>query len=144
MVRSAGVAPASPEWKSGILLLEDDRIVKMKTNTAASPVMDSHPQECFTADLSVFQAHLPWRDTYILYHHARPLVCISCQGGKSDNAMPSVDRHKTTHLTWFPQTATVIAVARLQTFPSGTMDCSDRSTRRQLPLAAGFSHPCVV
>lgn len=30
-----------------------------KTNTAASPVMDSHPQDDFSADLSVFQAHLP-------------------------------------------------------------------------------------
>jgi hypothetical protein len=28
LVRSAGLAPAFPEWKSGILLLDDDRIVK--------------------------------------------------------------------------------------------------------------------
>ena len=62
MVRPAGLAPAFPEWKSGILLLDDDRIVKMKTNTAASPVMDSHPQDNFSADLSVFQAHLPWHE----------------------------------------------------------------------------------
>ena len=34
----------------------------MKTNTAASPEEDSHPQENFTADLSVFQAHLPGHD----------------------------------------------------------------------------------
>ena len=66
MVRSAGLAPAFPEWKSGILLLDDDRIVKMKTNTAASPVMDSHPQDNFSADLSVFQAHLPWHKLYII------------------------------------------------------------------------------
>ena len=26
MVRSAGLAPASPDWHSGILLLDDDRI----------------------------------------------------------------------------------------------------------------------
>lgn len=31
----------------------------MKTNTTASSVKDSHPLEDFTADLSVFQAHLP-------------------------------------------------------------------------------------
>jgi len=37
----------------------------MKTNTAANPVMDSHPQENFSADLSVFQAHLPWQFIYI-------------------------------------------------------------------------------
>ena len=34
-------------------------IEPMKTNTTASPVMDSHPLENFTADFSVFQAHLP-------------------------------------------------------------------------------------
>ena len=28
MVRPAGLAPAFPDWKSGILLLDDDRIVK--------------------------------------------------------------------------------------------------------------------
>jgi len=39
---------------------------KMKTNTAASPVKDSHPQENFSADLSVFQAHLPWHEPLIL------------------------------------------------------------------------------
>ena len=44
----------------------------MKTNTAASPVRNSHPQEIFTADLSVFQAHLPcWHDS--LYHVMRSL-----------------------------------------------------------------------
>jgi hypothetical protein len=37
---------------------------KLKTNTAASPVMDSHPQENFSADLSVIQAHLPWHELY--------------------------------------------------------------------------------
>jgi hypothetical protein len=26
MVRSAGVAPASPDWHTGILLLNDDRV----------------------------------------------------------------------------------------------------------------------
>jgi hypothetical protein len=33
--------------------------MNLKTNTAASPVMDSHPQDDFSADVSVFQAHLP-------------------------------------------------------------------------------------
>jgi hypothetical protein len=36
-------------------------IEPMKTNTTASPVKDSHPLEIFSADLSVFQAHLPWQ-----------------------------------------------------------------------------------
>jgi hypothetical protein len=36
------------------------------TNTATSPVMDSYPQENFSADLSVFQAHLP-ASTYLSY-----------------------------------------------------------------------------
>lgn len=60
MVRSAGLAPAFPEWKSGVLLLDDDRNTSIKTNTATSPVMDWYPQDDFSADLSVFQAHLPW------------------------------------------------------------------------------------
>jgi hypothetical protein len=56
--------------------------VKMKTNTAASPMMDSHPQENFSADLSVFQAHLPWHELYIntscrslwlIYHPGRKI-----------------------------------------------------------------------
>jgi hypothetical protein len=28
MVRPAGIAPAFPDWKSGILLLDDDRVIK--------------------------------------------------------------------------------------------------------------------
>ena len=68
--RPAGLAPAFPDWKSGILLLDDDRFVNMITNTAASPVMDSHPQEDFSADLSVFQAHLAWQ----IHRTAKPLV----------------------------------------------------------------------
>ncbi len=82
MVRPAGLAPAFPEWKSGILLLDDDRIMKMKPNTAASPVMDSHPQENFSADLSVFQAHLPWQELYINKVMPKPLVCLSSRAVK--------------------------------------------------------------
>lgn len=33
-----------------------------RTNTAANSDLSSHPQDCFTADLSVFQAHLPVHD----------------------------------------------------------------------------------
>jgi hypothetical protein len=44
----------------------------MKTNTAASPVRNSHPQDIFTADLSVFQAHLPCCHDSI-YHVMRSL-----------------------------------------------------------------------
>jgi hypothetical protein len=54
----------------------------MKTNTAASPVMDSHPQENFSADLSVFQAHLPWHELY-KYSHAEASGLSIFQGGKS-------------------------------------------------------------
>jgi hypothetical protein len=50
----------------------------MKTNTAASPVMDSHPQENFTADLSVFQAHLPSHVIDIIM--LKPLVCDMSPG----------------------------------------------------------------
>lgn len=53
---------------------------KMKANTAASPVMDSHPQECFTADLSVFQAHLPRHDRYDIIM-IKPLVYINRRAG---------------------------------------------------------------
>ena len=81
-MRPAGLAPAFPDWKPGILLLDDDRIVKMKTNTAASPVMDSHPQENFSADLSVFQAHLPWHELY-QYSHVEAFGLYIFQGGES-------------------------------------------------------------
>ena len=43
-----------------------------RTNTAASPVKDSHPQDDFTADVSVFQAHLPC-------HEIRSISCKACQ-----------------------------------------------------------------
>ena len=53
MVRSAGLAPASPDWQPGILLLDDDRMGgasrsaraaydKKRTNTAAFLVKDTH------------------------------------------------------------------------------------------------------
>jgi hypothetical protein len=53
----------------------------LKTNTAASPVRNSHPQEIFTADLSVFQAHLP-AQADILYHAMRSLWFEICAPGR--------------------------------------------------------------
>jgi len=119
MVRPAGLAPAFPEWKSGILLLDDDRIVKLKTNTAASPVMDSHPQENFSADLSVFQAHLPWHELYINTVMSKPLVCISSRAGNRDNAGPSASHGFMTRLTVDSRAATVIAVDHSQSVSLG-------------------------
>ena len=55
MVRSAGIAPASPDWHSGILLLNDDRKMsgaggdtcaaydKKRTNTAANSELEFAP-----------------------------------------------------------------------------------------------------
>jgi len=76
LVRPAGFAPAFPDWKPDVLLLDDGRMYQMKTNTAASPVMDSHPQDDFSADLSVFQAHLPCHES-IYKFMSKPLVYIS-------------------------------------------------------------------
>ena len=45
------------------LLVFSETLMPLKTNTATSPVMDSHPQDDFSADLSVFQAHLPWHNS---------------------------------------------------------------------------------
>lgn len=61
-VTPTGIAPTVPDWRSGILLLYDDLLMEIKTNSAASPMMDSHPQNDFAADLSVFQAHLLWQE----------------------------------------------------------------------------------
>jgi hypothetical protein len=83
--------------------------VKMKTNTAASPVMDSHPQDNFSADLSVFQAHLPWHELYNRIM-PKPLVYLSSRAGNRDNTDPSANHGFMTHLTVDPRAATVIAV----------------------------------
>src|ERR1043166_91784 len=71
LVRSAGVAPASPDWRSGILLLNDDRTWtqrswfrlrqrKEQDTIAISRLLSNRTRWNFTADLSVFQAHLPF------------------------------------------------------------------------------------
>jgi len=65
MVRSAGVAPASSEWRSGILLLNDGRngaaravmpapLTTKKNKHHCKLGLSSHPLENFTAVLSVF------------------------------------------------------------------------------------------
>ena len=102
MVRSAGIAPASPDWHSGILLLDDDREwaardASLHTRAAydkkeQTPLptrnLSSHPLENFTAVLSVFQAHLPVHD---IASHAKPLDWKS-QGEESDNTDPVASR----------------------------------------------------
>ena len=102
MVRSAGIAPASPDWHSGILLLDDDRKWAARVVTPAphttkkeqTPLptrnLSSHPQEDFTAVLSVFQAHLPVHD---LVSHAKPLDWKS-QGEESGNTDPLASHRK--------------------------------------------------
>jgi hypothetical protein len=88
MERPAGIAPASPEWRSGVLLLDDGRIKGAaqvyysqaglrrsrlkRTNTAVSS-KSSHPQVVFTADLSVFEAHLLSRRHLIQVSTHKPL-----------------------------------------------------------------------
>jgi len=76
LVRSAGIAPASPGWHAGILLLKDDRnraardvtkvhprrIRQKRTNTAASslPKLEGgHTRWIYSADLSVFTGTPP-------------------------------------------------------------------------------------
>ena len=70
MVRSAGLAPASPDWHSSILLLNDDRemwrglsgprrLRQKEQKPLPTRNLSPHPQENFTAVLSVFKAHLP-------------------------------------------------------------------------------------
>ncbi len=143
MERPAGLAPAFPGWKPGVLLLDDGRFGKMKTNTAASPVKDSHPQENFSADLSVFQAHLPWRELYLWrYIFCRSLwFDISSRAWIRDNAGPSASHRLMTRLTVESRGVTVIAVEHSQSFSLDLLDCRPISPRRQLPLAAGFSRP---
>ncbi len=86
MVRSAGVAPASPDWHTGILLLNDDRdgaqprkrdcatvkwraradqgtcsvraLCVQRTNTAAAP-LGAAPAGFLGGSFGVLEAHLP-------------------------------------------------------------------------------------
>lgn len=93
----------------------------MKTNTAASPVKDSHPQEYFSADLSVFQAHLPWHEFYMIYIESRRSLWfdISSRAGTRDNAGPSAGHGFMTRLTVESRAATVIAVEHSQSVSLG-------------------------
>jgi hypothetical protein len=117
----------------------------MKTNTAASPVMDSHPQENFSADLSVFQAHLPWRELY-KYSRAEASGLSIFQGGNRGNTGPSASHGFMTRLTVDSRAATVIAVDHSQSVSLGDYSgLSADSPRRQLLLTAGFFTPgCLV
>ena len=91
----------------------------MNTNTAASPVMDSHPQENFSADLSVFQAHLPWHKTMDYIVMPKPLIYLSSRAGNRDNTGPSASHDFMTHLTVESRAATVIAVDHSQSVSLG-------------------------
>ncbi len=67
------------------------RIRQKRTNTAANSDLSSHPQEDFTAVVSVFQAHLPGhshKDS-----HAKPLDG-KVRGEESDNTDPLASHRK--------------------------------------------------
>ena len=64
--------------------------VTKRTNTAANSDLSSHPQDDFTAVVSVFQAHLPMHD---IASHAKPLDWKS-QGEESDNTDPLASHRK--------------------------------------------------
>jgi hypothetical protein len=72
LVRPAGIAPASPDWHSGILLLNDDRersgaepwlepcaTYDRKERTPLPRWLSVAPAGCFTADVSVFTGTPP-------------------------------------------------------------------------------------
>ena len=82
MVRSAGIAPASPDWHTGILLLNDDRDDEnvgergpvrgpdlarapcvYKERTPLPRRLAPHPQD-FSADVSVFKGTPPGGSLY--------------------------------------------------------------------------------
>lgn len=76
------------------------------------------PAGDFSADLSVFQAHLPGQIDIT----AKPLVCNNSPGRQeSGNAGPLASHNDMTYLTVDPWIATVIAVAHPQSVSRGTM-----------------------
>ena len=56
--------------RRGLQRVRPRRIRQKRTNTAANSDLSSHPQDDFTAVVSVFQAHLPMHD---IASHAKPL-----------------------------------------------------------------------
>ncbi len=142
MERPAGLAPAFPGWKPGVLLLDDGRVVEIKTNTAASPVKDSHPQENFSADLSVFQAHLPWHELYPWrYTFCRSLwFDISSRAWVRDNAGPSASHRLMTRLTVESRGATVIAVEHSQSVFLDLLDCRPIHAPSSVAADGGVFH----
>lgn len=142
MERPAGLAPAFPGWKPGVLLLDDGRFGRIKTNTAASPVKDSHPQENFSADLSVFQAHLPWHELYLSrYTFCRSLwFDISSRAWVRDNAGPSAIHRLMTRLTVESRAATVIAVEHSQSVSLDLLDCRPIHAPSSVAADGGVFH----
>jgi hypothetical protein len=63
MVRPAGIAPASPDWHTGILLLNDGRILKKETPPGAAVEPSARVAECEKKNkhlCSTFQCRTRW------------------------------------------------------------------------------------
>lgn len=91
----------------------------MKTNTAASPVMDSHPQEISRRIFRCFR-HTSRDTNYIWIQSCRSLWFIDLPWrGIRDNTSPSASHGFMTRLTVDSQVATVIAVDHSRSFSPG-------------------------
>jgi hypothetical protein len=83
MVRSAGLAPAFPEWKSGILLLDDDRIVKNENKHRCQSGVGLAPAGKFLGGSFGVSGTPPMAITIYKYSHAKASGLYIFQGGES-------------------------------------------------------------
>ena len=142
MVRPAGLAPAFPDWKSGILLLDDDRIVKNKNKHRCQSGDGLAPAGKFLGGSFGVSGTPPVTRTIYKTVMSKPLVCISSRVGIRDKTGPSASHDLMTHLTVDLRAATVIAVVHSPSVSLGDLlDCRPIPPRRQLLLTAGFFAP---
>jgi hypothetical protein len=119
MERPAGLAPAFPDWKSGILLLEDDRIVINENKHRCQSGDGLAPAGKFLGGSFGVSGTPPMAHTIDNSIMLKPLVCISSRVGIRDNAGPSASHDFMTHLTVDLRAMTVLAVDHSQSVSLG-------------------------
>lgn len=119
MERPAGLAPAFPDWKSGILLLDDDRIVKNENKHRCQSGDGLAPAGKFLGGSFGVSGTPPMARTIYNRIMPKPLVYLSSRAGNRDKTVPSASHDFMTRLTVDSRVATVIAVDHSQSVSLG-------------------------
>lgn len=93
MERPAGLAPAFPDWKSEVLLLDDDRFVKNENKHHCQTDDGLAPAGKFLGGSFGVSGTPPVTRTIVYIVLPKPLVCIFSRAENRDNAGPSASLH---------------------------------------------------